>query len=614
MSPKKSKHRGGGLGFFMDHWDTPFDDEDDVEAVPDAELDKARRSLIRGMLRPYRLKIAGAAAAVTVSTAGVLAIPYLVKRGIDNGVIPRDRGALTVVLVLLVVAALTDAVGQRVALRLVGQLAEGTQYDLRTKLWAHLQHLSIDFFERQKTGRIISRATSDIEAVYELFSQAALTLVSSVLLMLGIAGWLVYLDPTLAGVVALATLPPLALGTWIFKVRSERAYRAVREKIALVLIHLAESLTGIRVVQAFTREPVNQANFEEVNRQHLDANNQTVLLMSAYGPGIEVLGQIAVVLVLLVGGFRALDGRITIGVLTAFILYLRQFFDPLQELSQFFNSVQAANAGLEKLAGVMRETSTVPEIPGAPDLVPAGGEVRLERVTFAYRHEPVLHAVDLTIAPGETLALVGATGAGKSTIAKLVARFYDPTEGRVLIDGHDLREVNVDSLRRVVAIVPQEAFLFSGSVHDNIALGRPDVSREQVQAAAWAVGAHPFIATPPDGYDTDVDKRGARLSGGQRQLISFARAWLVDPRVLILDEATSALDLPSERLIQRALTGLLADRTAIVIAHRFSSIEVADRVAVVDDGRLVELGTRDELLGRESRFAEMHRRWLESVS
>ena len=611
MARKRTK--SGGLGFFADQW-TDLGADDDVELEVDDELVAARKALLRDTLRPHRARLLLAAVAVVTSTAAVLAMPWFVQRGIDRGVVPADKGALGVALVLFLVAAGLDAVSQRGALRLVGRVAEEAVYDLRDRLWRHVQTLSIDFFERQKAGRVISRVTADVEAVYELFSQAALAVVSNLLLMLGIAVALVLLDPVLA-LLTLATVPVLLLVTRVFKSRSEVAYRTVREKIALVLIHLAESLTGMRVVQAYTREPISQAQFEDVNDQHRDASSETVLLMSVYGPGVEYLGQLAIVLVLLVGGYRAIDGEMTVGVLTAFILYLRQFFEPLQELSQFFNSLQAANAGFEKIAGVLRTTSSVPDLPDAPALPAATpGEVRLDRVTFAYRETPVLHDVDLVIGAGETLALVGPTGAGKSTIAKLVARFYDPTEGRVLLDGVDLRTVSIESLRRSIAIVPQEPFLFAGSVFDNIALGRAGVTREEVEAAAWAVGAHPFVVGMPGGYDADVGRRGSRLSGGQRQLLSFARAWLTDPRVLILDEATSALDLPSERLIQRALTSLLADRTAIVIAHRLSSIEVADRVAVVDDGRIVELGTRDELLGADTRFRALYHRWEETLA
>ena len=596
---------------------------DDVELAASADLRRARRHLLAETLGPYRLRVAAAAACVLTSSAAQIAMPSLVGIGIDRGVIRHNRGELELILVLYAIAAATDALAQRVAQRLVGGVAERAVYDLRTRLWRHLQGLSLDWFERQKTGRVISRATADVDAVYELFSQAALSLVTAVLTMSAIAVVLVVKDAVLGGVV-LGVIPVLIGATWLFTGRSELAYRAVREKIALVLVHLTESLTGIRVVQAFTREPLNQAQFEDINSQHLRANALTVRLMSIYGPGVEFLGQISVVLVLLVGGFRALDGAVTVGTLTAFFLYLRQFFDPLQELSQFFNSLQSSNAGLEKIAGVLQAVSTVPE-PSTPvvltrpatatdDALGGGAEVHLERVTFSYGREAVLHDVDLKIASGETLALVGATGAGKSTIAKLIARFYDPTNGRVLIDGHDLRNVSTESLRAAVAVVPQEAFLFSGSVHDNIALGRPKVTRAQVEAAATEVGAHEFIVELPDGYDTEVDRRGARLSGGQRQLISFARAWVSDPRVLILDEATSALDLRSERLIQRALAELLADRTAVVIAHRLSSIEVADRVAVVEDGRIVELGTQPELLALGGRFGVLYDRWLASTT
>lgn len=600
----------------LDHLDAV----DEVEPGADPALRAARRRLLRATLGPHGVALVVGAACLVLSTVSVLSIPTLVKIGIDRGVVRRDTNALGWTLGLVVVAALLDFSTQRFAQRLVGRVAEDAVFELRLRLWRHVQGLSLDYFERQKSGRVISRTTSDVEAVYELFSQSALTLVSNLLQIVGIAVVLVVLDPLLA-LVVMAVVPLLLASSWLFKVRSERAYRNVRDKIALVLIHLAETLTGIRVVQAFTREPLNQAQFEHVNRQHLRANSETVLLNSLYGPGIEMLGQVALGLVMVVGGYRALHGHLTIGTLAAFIIYLRQFFDPLQELSGFYNSWQGANAGMEKIASVLASTSSVPSSPGALPLVPpaaspAGpaGEVRFERVTFAYRDAPVLNQIDLVVEAGETLALVGATGAGKSTMAKLVARFYDPTMGRVTLDGRDLRQIEVASLRRAVALVPQEAFLFGGTIHDNIALGRPDATREEVVAAARAVGADGFIGLLAEGYDTEVNKRGARLSGGQRQLLSFARAWLVEPRVLILDEATSALDLPSERLIQRAIKKLLSGRTAIVIAHRLSSIEVADRVAVIEGGRIVELGTQAQLLAADTRYASLRRRWDVSLA
>jgi ATP-binding cassette subfamily B protein len=351
----------------------------------------------------------------------------------------------------------------------------------------------------------------------------------------------------------------------------------------------------------------------------LRANAETVWLMSVYGPGVEMLGQLGVFLVLLVGGYRAFGGHITVGVLAAFLLYLRQFFDPLQELSEFFNSLQAANAGLEKIAGVLRVSSTVPEAPDAQAFAPrsagiAGAEVRLDRVTFAYQREPVLHDVDLTIAPGETLALVGATGAGKSTIAKLVARFYDPTEGRVLVDGHDLRSVSAESLRSQLGIVPQEGFLFSGTVRDNISFGRPAASQEDIAAAARAVGADTFISALDHGYDTQVGERGVQLSAGQRQLIAFARALVADPRILVLDEATSNVDVHTETLIENGLRRLVAGRTAIVIAHRLSTIRGAGRIVVLEHGGIVEQGTHDELLDAGGRYWDLYRDWAEQAA
>ncbi|MCU1464013.1 MAG: transporter [Acidimicrobiales bacterium] len=610
MSPNPRKKPGRGLGAV----DEPAVDVDEVEPGSDPALRALRKQLLSDTLRPYRGRLAVGAVAVVGSTLAVLSVPVLVKLGIDHGVTPRHSGTLMKCVAVLLVAIAVDFGCQRIAQRIAGEVAERSSYDLRMRLWRHMQGLSLDWFERQKSGRVISRATSDVEAVYELFSQAALTLVSNLMLFVGIGVLLVVLDPLLA-LVVMAVIPVLLLATWVFKRRSERAYRAVREKIALVIIHLAETLTGIRVVQAFTREPINQAQFDDINDQNLAANNQTVLLMSVYGPGIDFLGQLAIALVLVVGGLRVIDGATSVGTLTAFILYVRQFFDPLQELSQFYNSLQAANAGLEKIASVLATESSVPERAGADHLPPpepgrGGAEIHLARVSFRYRAgELVLRDVELTIGAGETLALVGATGAGKSTIAKLVARFYDPSDGAVTLDGHDLRLLAPSSLRKAIAVVPQEAFLFAGTIHENVAMGRPDATRAEVEAAAWAVGAHAFVTALPDGYDTDVNTRGARLSGGQRQLISFARAWLVDPRVLILDEATSALDLPSERLIQRALRQLLVDRTAIVIAHRLSSIEMADRVAVVEGGRIVELGSQAELLSTDTRFAALHRRW-----
>jgi ABC-type multidrug transport system fused ATPase/permease subunit len=387
----------------------------------------------------------------------------------------------------------------------------------------------------------------------------------------------------------------------------------VRQAIALVIVHYTESLSGIRAVQAYGREPRNQEIFEDLNGRYRDANAWSVRLSSTYGPGISFLGRLTTIAVLAVGGLLVMRGSLTLGVLTAFILYVRQFFEPMQDLSQFYTLFQAAAAAMEKLSGVLEESSAVPE-PVHPRKLRAAGAVEFASVTFAYREVPVLHGMSFSIPAGQTVALVGETGAGKSTIARLVARFYDPTEGAVRLDGVDLRDADPRDLRRAVVMVTQESFLFSGTVGDNIGFGRPTASIEETEAAARAVGAHDFIAALPEGYDTEVRRRGVRLSSGQRQLVAFARAFLADPRVLILDEATSSLDLPTERLVQRALRTLLADRTAIIIAHRLSTVEIADRVLVVDAGRIIEDGPPAALVGSGGRYGALHQAWLESLA
>jgi ATP-binding cassette subfamily B protein len=403
------------------------------------------------------------------------------------------------------------------------------------------------------------------------------------------------------------------LTVW-FRRRAEAVYRATREAVALVIVHLVETLGGIRAVQAFRREGRNQAIFEDLDDRYFRANLRSNRLSAVYGPANAGLGRVATALVLLVGSYRVLDGSLTIGVLAAFLVYVRRFFEPVQDLSQFYNLLQAATAALEKLSGVLEEEPTVPE-PVEPRALPdAAGEIRFDHVVFGYRRDTVLHDLSLTIPAGQTVALVGETGAGKTTVARLIARFYDPNEGAVLLDGIDLRDLATDDLRRAVVMVTQEGFLFSGSVADNIGFGRPSATREEIENAARVIGAHDFLERLPEGYDTDVRKRGGRLSAGQRQLVAFALAFLADPRVLILDEATSSLDIPSERLVQRALRTLLADRTAFIIAHRLSTVEIADRVLVLEHGRVMEDGPPSELIGGAGAYAGLHRAWLDSLA
>ncbi len=498
-------------------------------------------------------------------------------------------------------------------LTISGKLGQDVLFDLRGRLYDHFQRLSLSFHEHYTSGRVISRLTSDVEAIWELLGSGIMAVTSGGLSIFGISVVLLILDWPLA-LVAIATFPFVILLTKWFRTRAEVVYRETREAVALVIVQFVESLGGIRAVHAFRREPRNQAIFEDVDGRLLDANLRSNRLAAVYGPGVNAMGRVTIAIVVLVGSYRVVGGSMTLGTLAAFLLYVRRFFEPVQDLSQFYNLFQSAAAALEKLSGVLEEPPAVPEPVDAVALDHARGGVVFDAVRFGYRDVEVLHGIDLVIPEGQTVALVGATGAGKSTVARLIGRFYDPTAGRVTLDGIDLRDLDDETLRRAVVTVTQENFLFSGSVGDNIAFGRPSAPRGEIEEAARVIGAHEFIAALPDGYDTDVRKRGGRLSAGQRQLVAFARAFLADPAVLILDEATSSLDIPSERLVQRALRTLLADRTAVIIAHRLSTVEIADRVLVVDDGRIVEDGSPAELVARgDSRYAALHRAWAESL-
>lgn len=575
--------------------------------------DHAGWHLLVEMLSPHRRRLALATACMVVSTASSLAGPYLVKQGIDSGIIPRDRSVVLTDVLLIALAAVVGFAARWGAERLAGWVAESSLCELRVRLSRHVGTLSFDSFERDRGGDLIARGTNDVDAVSDMFSTAALDIGPSFLLMGGIVAVLFVLDWVLA-LVVLAVVPPLIVINRIFKARATPAYQAVREQTGQVVTHLAETLAGLPAVHAYCRESANQAAFEQINGRLAGAKLQGARWTSAYSPLTQVLGHVALFLVLVVGGFRAINGATTVGVIAAFILYVRQFFRPLQNMSMLYATVRAASAGLERIAALLGRTSTLADLPDAAALPDGGGEVALQGVSFAYPDSPVLlHEVSLSLRPGETLAMVGPTGAGKSTIAKLLARFYDPSAGRVLVDGQDLRETCSDSLRQAVTIVSQEPYLFAGTIRDNITLGRLGATHEDVLAAAAAVGADAFIARLPEGYDTDVVRGGAAFSAGERQLVSLARALLTSPRILVLDEATSALDLPTDRLVQRSLAQFLAGRTAVVISHRLSATDIADRVAVVEDGRLVEVGTRGELLGSDTRFRAMYAQWSGGV-
>jgi ATP-binding cassette subfamily B protein len=497
---------------------------------------------------------------------------------------------------------------------LTGWVGERILADLRIELFRHLQRLSLGFYERTRAGVIISRLTNDVEAIDQLVTDGVTTLVQSTLTLIGTAIILFILDWRLA-LATLAVIPLMSVGTVFFRKRSARAYANVRERLGLVTATLAEDIAGMRMVQAYTREDTAKQNFQDVTLAYRESNMQTVVLNGLYFPFVDLLSSVALAVGLGSGGHLYFSGTLSIGTLFAFMLYVNNFFDPVQQLSQLYNTFLSATAALDKIIGVLEEEPEVVDRRDARALPHIEGRVSFDDVRFAYgRGAEVLHGIDLDVPAGTTVALVGHTGAGKSTIAKLLARFYDPTAGRIAIDGTDLRDVTQASLRHQLGIVPQEGFLFAGTVHDNIAFGRPDATREQVVGAAHAVGAHDFVSRLENGYDTELQERGTRLSLGQRQLVAFARALLADPRILILDEATSSVDIGTERRIEQALRRLLADRTAFVIAHRLSTIRDADLIVVLEHGLVVEQGSHDELMRRGGLYTSLYGDWAADVA
>ncbi len=603
---------------------------EEVSAGLAALLRERSRRLLGDLLRPYRRAVINTIALIVVQSLAALAGPWLVGIAIDTGLPPLlrtgDVAPLLVIAAAFAVAVAVQAVTTRMFVTMTGRIGQRIVLELRRRLFAHFLSLEVAFHEDYTSGRVISRQTSDIDSISDLFEEGLDSLITAVLTLLLVGTGMMLLDWKL-GLVVLAGFIPLTWLTAWFRRESGGAYRRTRETVALVIVHFVETFGGIRAVQAFRREKRNSEIFSGLGQDCAEAVTDAGRLSAIYGPSISLVGNIITGVVLGYGGLLAIEGNLKVGVLATFLLYLQRFFDPLQDVSQFYNIFQSAASGLEKISGVLEQDAGVPE-PADPRALPApdaggagavpagvrGRRVRFESVTFGYRDNLVLPGLDLDIPAGQTVALVGETGAGKTTIARLLGRFYDPRSGRVTLDGVDLRELPDPVLRSEIIVITQENFLFEGSVVDNIRLGRPGATAGEVEAAATMIGAHDFITALPEGYDTPVGKHGGRLSAGQRQLISFARAFLAAPAVLVLDEATSLLDIPGERLVQRALRTVLAGRTAVIIAHRLSTVAIADRVLVLHRGRITEDGPPGELISGDGEYAALHASWAASLA
>ncbi len=554
---------------------------------------------------PYKARLLWLGFVTVLVTAASLAEPLIIGYAIDEGLVAGSLAVIYTMVALYVGVNIVTWVFSYVQTIGMGWVGQHMILDLRNALFGHLQSLSLQFYSEQKAGWIISRLTNDIENFNNLLNDGVQNLVKNGLTLIGVFIAIFFVDWRLA-LATISILPVMVIGTSIFRIQSWKAYRAAREAVAEIAGHLQENISGMRVVQAFTSEKKSAARFEERNHAYRRANARATLLSAVYFPGVELLGAVGLAVVLLYGGYRVVAGEMSVGELVAFVGLLNMFFQPIQMLSQLYSDLQSTVASLEKVFAVLDTESDRADSPNARDLQDLRGDVQFDRVSFAYGEDIVLDDVSFRIKPGETLAIVGETGAGKSTVVKLLSRFYDPTGGAVRVDGEDLRSVRGSSLRRYMGVVLQDTFLFTGTIKENIRYGRPDATDEEIVAAAKTVGADEFIRRFPDGYDTQVRERGGRLSVGERQLVSFARALLADPRLLVLDEATSSVDLTTEARIEEALDRLLEGRTSIVIAHRLSTVRRADRILVMGEGRVIEQGTHDELLERPSAYRRLY--------
>lgn len=572
--------------------------------------------LLGEMIKPVKNRLFISLALVITSQALRVSGPWLIAKTVDDALPAAQAGDLNP-LYWTVGGYVTTAVlaGFTIAyfLRFAARVSQDIMFGLRKRLFRHTQRLSVEFHETYTSGRVIARQTSDLDSIKELIDSGGSEMISGILFMLFTAIALVTLDASSFLIMLVSFIPLFFLTRW-FQKNTRISYRKTRVASAKLIVHFVESMTGIRAVKAFRKEKRNEETYKGLVEDYRAVNAKVIQLFGIYDPGLIMIGNITVAFVLLWGGLRVMEGDLGIGVLISCILYARSFYEPMENLAMFYNSYQSANSALEKISGVLEEEPSVPESKNPTSLAERKGHIQFNTVQFAYSNgKVVLPEFNMDIPAGQTIALVGTTGAGKSTLAKLIGRFYDPTSGTVELDGVDLRQLTDDDLRKAVVMVTQEAYLFSGTVAENISLGKPEATREEIENSAKAVGAHEFILSLPDGYDTDVNKRGGRVSSGQRQLISFARAFIADPTVLILDEATSSLDIPSERMVQNGLQTLLAGRTAIIIAHRLSTVSIADRVVVMEHGQIIEDDTPAVLIAGTGKFAKMHKAWRDSL-